>query len=117
MEKIEKDKFSILNQLYNLKNKSLKIAAIGAATKGNTLLNYYGLDNGVIKFVTDSSSHKIGKYTPGSLIPIVHDRKLASEKIDVGLIVSWNIGKYLAQKIKKINKDIRLIVPGEKNLL
>lgn len=117
MAKIEKDKFNVLNRLYTLKNRSKKIAVIGAATKGNTLLNYYGLDSGVINFVTDTSPHKIGKYTPGSLIPIVHDKKLASDKIDVGLIVSWNIGKYLAEKIKKINKNIQLIVPGEKNLL
>ncbi len=117
MDKITKDKFATLNRIHALKNNSKKIAAIGAATKGNTLLNFYKLDSHTIEFVTDSSKYKIGKYTPGSCIPIVHDNKLASGKIDVGLIVSWNIGKYLAQKIKQINKNIQLIVPGEKNLL
>lgn len=117
MAKIEKDKFDTLNLIYALKKQNKKIAAIGAATKGNTLMNYYKLDGNTLEFVTDTSEHKIGKYTPGSLLSIVHDNKLASEKIDVGLIVSWNIGKYLAEKIKKINKKIRLIVPGEKKLL
>ena len=117
MAKIQKDKFHTLNLIYALKKQNKKIAAIGAATKGNTLINYYKLDGNTIEFVTDSSPFKIGKYTPGSFLPIVHDNKLASEKIDVGLIVSWNIGKYLAEKIKKINKKIRLIVPGEKKLL
>ena len=117
MSKIEKDKFATLNLLYSLKKRSKKIAAIGAGTRGNTLMNYYRLDKNMIEFVTDASKHKIGKYTPGSCLPIVHDDKLASEKIDVGLIVSWNIGKYLVEKIKKINKQIRLIVPGEKKLL
>lgn len=116
MKKIEKDKFDTLNIIYALKKRGKRIAAIGAATKGNTLLNYYKLDNNAIEFVTDASPHKIGKYTPGSLIPIVHDNKLASGKVDVGLIVSWNIGKYLAEKIKKLNKNIRLIVPGGKKL-
>lgn len=116
MAKIEKDKFETLNLIYALKKHSKKVAAIGAATKGNTLLNYYKLDNNTIEFVTDTSPHKIGKYTPGSLIPIYHDDKLAAEKIDIGLIISWNIGKYLVKKIKKLNKKIRLIVPGEKNL-
>lgn len=113
--KIENDKFNVLKLLYTLKSKSKRIAVIGAATKGNTLMNYYGLDSGIIDFVTDSSPQKIGKYTPGSLIPIVGDEML--KKIDVGLIVSWNIGKYLAEKIKKINKNIQLVVPGEKKLL
>ena len=117
MTKIEKDKFNTLNLIYALKKQNKKIAAIGAATKGNTLLNYYKLDGNSIEFVTDSSKYKIGKYTPGSCIPIFHDDKLASEKIDVGLIVSWNIGKYLAEKIKRLNKNIKLIVPGEKKLL
>src|SRR3989344_1663372 len=117
MAKISKDKFDTLNLIYALKKQNKKIAAIGAATKGNTLINYYKLDGNTIDFVTDSSKYKIGKYTPGSCLPIVHDNQLASGKIDVGLIVSWNIGKYLAEKIKKINKKIRLIVPGEKKLL
>ena len=117
MAKIEKDKFDVLSKLYALKKNSKKIAAIGAATKGNTLINYYKLDRNTLQFITDSSKHKIGKYTPGACLPIVHDDKLASEKIDVGLIISWNIGKYLAEKINKINKKIKLIVPGEKNLL
>lgn len=117
MSKIARDKFNTLKQIYALKQQGKKIAAIGAATKGNTLMNYYKLDNHTIDFVTDTSPYKIGKYTPGSLIPILHDDKLASEKVDVGLIISWNIGKFLVEKIKKINKNIRLIVPGEKKIL
>ncbi|PJE51033.1 MAG: hypothetical protein COV29_02040 [Candidatus Yanofskybacteria bacterium CG10_big_fil_rev_8_21_14_0_10_36_16] len=117
MAKIEKDKFDTLSLVYSLKKKNQKIAAIGAATKGNTLINYYKLDRNVLEFVTDTSKQKIGKYTPGSLLPIYHDNKLSSKKIDVGLIISWNIGKFLANKIKKINPKIKLIVPGEKKLL
>lgn len=117
MAKITKDKFDTLNLIYALKKQNKKIAAIGAATKGNTLMNYYRLDKNVLEFVTDTSDQKIGKYTPGSYLPIVHDNELAKQKIDAGLIVSWNIGKYLAEKIKKLNKKIQLIVPGEKKLL
>jgi len=117
MTKITNDKLEVLYLIYRLKRQGKKIAAIGAATKGNTLLNFYKLDRGILEFVTDSSRYKIGKYTPGSCIPIVHDNKLSSEHIDVGLIIPWNIGRYLAAKIKNINKKIRFIVPGEKNLL
>ena len=117
MAKIAKDKFATLNQIYALKKQCKKIAAIGAATKGNTLMNYYKLDSQTIDFVTDTSPQKIGKYTPGSYLPILPYHKLFSEKVDVGLIISWNIGKFLAEKIKKLNKNIRLIVPGEKKLL
>lgn len=117
MSKISKDKFKVLESLYSLKRRGKKIAAIGAGARGNTLLNFYSLDKGVIDFVTDSSPHKIGKYTPGSLIPIVGDGRLSSGNIDVGLILSWNIGKYLVQKIRQINSKMKFIVPGEKRLL
>lgn len=117
MSKILKDKYEVLSQVYSLKKEGKKIAAVGAASKGNTLLNFYKLDGGTIEFVSESSEHKIGKYTPGSLIPIVHDDELSKQKIDVALILSWNIGKYLVEKIKKMNDGIKFIVPGEKGLL
>lgn len=117
MAKIIKDKNDVLAKVYALKKKGKKIAAIGAGARSNTLLNFYRLDNTVIEFVTDASKHKIGKYTPGSLIPIKNDVSLQTENIDVALITAWNIGKYLTEKIKKINGKIEFIVPGEKELL
>ncbi|HUD09787.1 MAG TPA: class I SAM-dependent methyltransferase [Patescibacteria group bacterium] len=117
MAKIIKDKNDVLAKVYALKKKGKKIAAIGAGARSNTLLNFYRLDSTVIEFVTDASKYKIGKYTPGSLIPIKNDTSLQAENIDVALITAWNIGKYLTEKIRKINDTIEFIVPGEKELL
>ncbi len=117
MTKIIKDKNDILARVYSLRKKGKKIAAVGAGARSNTLLNFYRLDNSVIKFVTDASKHKIGKFTPGSNIEIKSDEALYSEKIDVALITAWNIGKYLTQKIKKINNKMVFIVPGGKELM
>ena len=117
MAKIIKDKNDILARLYSLKKKGKKIAAVGAGARSNTLLNFYRLDNTVIDFVCDASKHKIGKFTPGSNIPIKDDNALYSENIDIALITAWNIGKYLTQKIRKINDKIQFIVPGEKELM
>ena len=117
MAKIVKDKNDILARIYSLKKKGKKIAAVGAGARSNTLLNFYKLDNTVIEFVTDASKHKIDKFTPGSNIQIKSDNSLYSEKIDVALITAWNIGKYLTQKIRKINDKIIFIVPGKKELM
>jgi len=117
MAKITEDKWDVLSQLLSLKKEGKRIAAIGAATKGNTLLNFYRLDSGIIDFVTDVSPYKIGKYMPGSFIPIVHDNLLSSGSIDAALILPWNIGKMLVQKIKKIHPNLKFIVPGEKGLI
>ncbi len=117
MDKIIKDKNDVLARLYALKKNGKKIAAVGGGARSNTLLNFYRFDNTVVDFVTDTSKHKIGKFTPGSNIEIKDDNSLFSENIDVALITAWNIGKYLTEKIRKINDKIEFIVPGEKELM
>ena len=117
MTKISRDKFDVLSDLYSLKKSGKKIAAVGAGARSNTLLNFYKLDTGIIEFVTDASKYKIGKFTPGSFIPIRRDMDLSRENIDVALITAWNIGNLLTKKIKKINRAIKFIIPGDKELL
>src|SRR3989344_5412983 len=72
-------KTRLLQELKEARSKGGKIVAIGAAAKGNTLLNYCGIDTALIDFATDASPLKIGKYTPGSHLPI-----LADDAIDGG---------------------------------
>ncbi len=117
MEKITKDKMNVLSVIYSEKKKGKKIVAIGAAAKGNTLLNFYKLDASVLEFVTENSPYKIGKYTPGSCIPIVEDGWLLKKEVDIALILPWNIGNFLIEKIKKMNSKLQFIVPGEKEIL
>ena len=73
---------------------------MGAAAKGNTLLNYYGLNNKIIDYVTDNSEHKIGKYTPLTRIPILSDEEVFQKYEEVyALILSWNISDILKDKL------------------
>ena len=69
----------------------LKVAAYGAAAKGNTLLNFAGADAGDIAFVVDRNPAKQGRYMPGSHIPIVGEDRLLSDKPDRVVILPWNI--------------------------
>ena len=117
MAKIINDKNECLSKVYSLKKRGKKIAAIGGGARSNTLLNFYRLDPTVLEFVTDASPHKQGKFTPESNIEIKDDRALKIENIDIGLITAWNIGKYLVDKIKKLNPKMEFIVPGEKELM
>ena len=69
----------------------LKVAAYGAAAKGNTLLNFAGADAGDIAFVVDRNPAKQGRYMPGSHIPIVGEEELISVQPDRVVILPWNI--------------------------
>ena len=79
------------------------MVGIGAATKGNTLLNCCGFNDKDINFILDRSSYKINKYTPGSGIKIKKEIKLATNYS--ALILPWNITKYLLKKniLKKLS--------------
>jgi hypothetical protein len=89
------------------------VVCVGAAAKGNTFLNYYNLDASVINFVTDSSTSKIGKYTPRTRIPIYPDQKLAEYESVYAIILSWNISAALQAILKKINPRIQFLNPYE----
>lgn len=89
-EQIMNIKLETLSLLAKLKRDGKRIAAFGAAAKGNTFLNYCGIKSDIIDFVIDSNPHKQGNYLPGSLIPIVSPDILQKYKPDYLLILPWN---------------------------
>lgn len=106
--KVRKFRADLMRDLYEIKSKGGKIVGIGAATKGNTLLNYCGIDNGLLECVTDASPLKIGKFTPGSHLPIIPDADIPKDATH-GVILAWNIGDFLKEKLKHLN--LEFIVP------
>lgn len=86
-----------------------KIIGVGAAAKANTFLNYYRLDKSLINYITDSSPHKIGKYTPITRIPIVSDEQFSKYEDVYAIILSWNISDNLKNLLIKINPKIKFI--------
>lgn len=108
-EEIKDRKIKFLKKVYKIKSNGGSIVAVGAAAKGNTLLNYLNLDASIVDCLTDSSVHKIGKYSPLSNIPIVNDDELLKyEDVNV-LILSWNIADIIKKKLKTINKNIKFL--------
>lgn len=96
-QKAEKVKFDLLDFLITQKRQNKKVAAYGAAAKGNTLLNFCGVKNDLLSFVVDANPHKQGKYLPASHVPVMDETFLKSEKPDYVIILPWN----LEQEIKK----------------
>lgn len=84
-------KTSFLDFLVNQKKMSKKVAAYGAAAKGNTLLNYCGVKGDLIDFVVDANPHKQNKYLPGSHLPVLTEQVLKEQKPDYVIIFPWNI--------------------------
>jgi 2-polyprenyl-3-methyl-5-hydroxy-6-metoxy-1,4-benzoquinol methylase len=110
MGRVKQIKYFLNKKLFDVKSSGGKIIAIGAATKGNTLLNYCKIDSSLIEYVTDTSFLKIGKITPGSHLPIRSDNSIGPD-ITYGLILPWNIADHL--KMKLSNLGLKYIVPME----
>jgi SAM-dependent methyltransferase len=85
--------------LRQLKGEGKTIAAYGASAKGSTLLNYFGLGRETLDFVTDRSTYKQGRLTPGTHLPIVPPEELARQRPDYTLLLTWNFAdEILAQQ-------------------
>jgi 2-polyprenyl-3-methyl-5-hydroxy-6-metoxy-1,4-benzoquinol methylase len=81
----------LLDFLRTARAEGKTVAAYGAAAKGNTLLNYCGIDASLVDYVVDISPHKQGLFLPGSRLPVYAPDKLAQTKPDYVLILPWNL--------------------------
>jgi len=87
----EKIKDDFVTFLIEQKRLGKRVAAYGAAAKGNTLMNFAGIRGDLIGFVVDKSPMKAGRFMPGSRIPIVNETAIKDAKPDVVVILPWNI--------------------------
>ena len=105
-------KLRLLSMLRELKEKGARVAGISAPSRASTLVNYVGLDEGLIDYVCEiPGSLKIGKCMPGTEIPVVDETKLYSDQPDCAIIFSWHIADELAPKLKAKGFRGQLITP------
>jgi SAM-dependent methyltransferase len=80
--------------------KGERVAAYGAAAKGNTLMNYAGVRPDLLAYVADANPAKQGKFMPGSRIPIVAEAHLRAQRPDYIVLLPWNLRAELVQQLQ-----------------
>lgn len=95
-------KLNLIDFLVKQKRAGKKIAAYGAAAKGNTLLNYCGIKQDLIEFVVDANPHKQGKWLPASHIPVVKESELKKAQPDFVIILPWNLKEEITRQLAYI---------------
>jgi 2-polyprenyl-3-methyl-5-hydroxy-6-metoxy-1,4-benzoquinol methylase len=103
-EKALKVKLDLAAFLIEQKKQGKKVAAYGAAAKGNTLLNYCGIKKDLLDYVIDANPHKQNKYLPASHIPVYNEEYLKKNKPDFVLILPWNIKAEITKQLNYINE-------------
>lgn len=98
----ERVRNDFVDYLIDCRRKGLKVAAYGAAAKGNTLLNYGGVKPDLIAFVVDRNPAKQGQFLPGSRIPVANEERLKAEQPDRVVILPWNIETEIRSQLSYI---------------
>ena len=103
-QKALKVKLDLTDFLIQQKRAGKKVAAYGAAAKGNTLLNYCGIKNDLIDFVVDANPHKQTEYLPASHIPVVNEQYLKDKQPDFVIILPWNLKDEITAQLSYIKE-------------
>lgn len=88
------------------------IVGIGAPSRASTLISYTGIDHNVLDYVCEiDGSHKLGKFMPGTLIPVVPEQRLYQERPDFAIILSWHVKDSLMRSLRERGFTGKFIVP------
>lgn len=105
-------KLELAALLRDIKRGGGRVYGIGAPSRGTTLINYVGIDEGIVDCVLEiKGSHKINKYVPGTLIPVLEEAKLYEDQPEYVLLFSWQIADDLIPKLKAKGFKGKFIVP------
>lgn len=106
----QKRTFMAFVQSEREKNKTF--ALYGASTKGNTLLQYYGLDNTIVYAAAERNERKFGRKTPGSEIPIFSEEDVRGTNPDYMIVLPWHFKKEFLEREKPyLQSGGKLIFP------
>ncbi|MBS0623802.1 MAG: class I SAM-dependent methyltransferase [Verrucomicrobia bacterium] len=108
-QEVRADLLSFLQQAHQ-DNKT--VIAYGAPAKGNTLLNYCGLNTKFLPFTVDKNTYKQGRFLPGTHIPIFSPSKILEIKPDYVLILPWNLKQEIMSEMEAVHQwGGRFVVP------
>jgi len=120
--RVEKTKNDLLAFIETVHVQGKMVAALGASTKGNVLLQYCGLSAKDISFIAEVNAEKYGCYTPGSWIPIIPEYEMLERKLDYLIVLPWHFRDFFLtqEKYKQFNlvfplPDLEIVPVGRKS--
>lgn len=105
VKRIKENKKKTVRFINDALRKKKTIFLYGASTKGNTVLQYYGINNKQIPYAAERSKEKWGKYTIGSGIEIISEKKARKLNPDYFFVTPWGFIKEFIKREKKWLKN------------
>ena len=103
-KRVIESKKKLKNLLIFLNKQKKSIISYGATYKSTTVFNFCKINSNLIKYVTDTTLNKQGKYTPGTHIKIISPEKGMNKKVDYAFLGAWNFKKEIFAKENKFLK-------------
>lgn len=111
-DKINVHQHELSTHLINLRKQGKRIHIYGASTKGNTILQWCGIDNRLIDFAAERNPQKYGARTLGTDIPIISEEESRGMKPDFYLVLPWHFqDEFLEREKETINAGTGMIFP------
>jgi len=111
-ERIDQHKEELATLLKKLKKEGNRIHVYGASTKGNTILQWCGIDNSLIDYAADRNPEKDGARTIGTDIPIISEEKSRDMNPEYYLVLPWHFKKeFLEREKDALDKGVGFIFP------
>jgi len=105
-------KLGLYALLSKIRSAGERVYGIGAPSRASTLISYVGLDDGIIDYVLEiKGSLKIGKYMPGTVIPVADETRLYEDQPEYALLLSWHIAHELIPNLRRRGFKGKYIVP------
>jgi len=111
-DRVVTSKLNLHSLLAGIRSRKGRVYGIGAPSRASTLINYVGLDDGILDCVLEvKGSLKIGKYMPGTMIPVLDESRLYDDQPEYALLLSWHIADELIPKLRENGFRGKYIVP------
>ena len=111
-ERVTNSKLRLHKLLAESRDTGARIVGVGAPSRASTLLNFVGLDRGTVECVYEvKGSAKIGKYMPGTNIPVMEETELYVKQPEYALLLSWHISEELCCNLKARGYRGDFIIP------
>ena len=110
--RVVQSKVALHALLRDLMTRQSRIYGVGAPSRASTLINYAALDREILACVVEvKGSYKVGKYMPGTLVPVVDEERLFADQPEFALLLSWHIADELIPKLTARGFKGSYIVP------